>query len=134
MLLLSDLHCGFNLIAITIYIHLNISLDFCWSLKWYAISHSSQCSTNGVTNAVVCYPVCGMVHIKEHLVLNRKSSPCGSSRFPLSLSEWSFTICLTPYNRKYSVLSVSLNKTFPSFLPTNGMGQVWTKLKSIFKI
>ena len=27
----------------------------------------------------MCYPVCG---------------------FPLSLSEWSFTICLTPYNRK----------------------------------
>ena len=34
------------------------------------------------------YPVCGMMHIKE---------PSG---FPLSLSEWSFTICLTPYNRK----------------------------------
>ena len=24
--------------------------------------------------------------------------------------------CLTPYNRKQNVLSVSLNKTFPSFL------------------
>ena len=24
--------------------------------------------------------------------------------------------CLTPYNRKYNVLSASLNKTFPSFL------------------
>ena len=46
------------------------------------------------------YPVCGMVHIKEPLLLIGKSSPCGSSRFPLSLSEWSFTICLTPYNRK----------------------------------
>ena len=34
----------------------------------------------------------------------------------LSLSEWSFTICPTPYNRKYNVLSVSLNKIFPSFL------------------
>ena len=29
-----------------------------------------------------------------------KSSPCGGSGFPLSLSEWSFTICPTPYNRK----------------------------------
>ena len=29
-----------------------------------------------------------------------KSSPCSGSGFPLSLSEWSFTICLTPYNRK----------------------------------
>ena len=48
----------------------------------------------------MCYPVCGMMHIKEPLLLIRKSSPCGSSRFPLSLSEWSFTICVTPYNRK----------------------------------
>ena len=48
----------------------------------------------------MCYPVCGMVHIKEPLLLIEKSSPCGGSWFPLSLSEWSFTICLTPYNRK----------------------------------
>ena len=48
----------------------------------------------------MCYPVCGMVHIKEPLLLIGKSSPFGSSRFPLSLSEWSFIICLTPYNRK----------------------------------
>ena len=46
----------------------------------------------------MCYPVCGMVHIKEHLLLIDKSSLCGSSGFPLSLSEWSLTICLTPYN------------------------------------
>ena len=39
-------------------------------------------------------------HIKEPLLLIGKSSPCGGSGFPLSLSEWSFTICLTPYNRK----------------------------------
>ena len=44
----------------------------------------------------MCYPVCGMVHIKEPLLLLEKSSPCGGSGFPLSLSEWSFTICLTP--------------------------------------
>ena len=48
----------------------------------------------------MCYPVCGMVHINEPLLLIGKSSPCGSSRFPLSLSVWYFTICLTPYNRK----------------------------------
>ena len=48
----------------------------------------------------MCYPVFGMVHIKEPLLLIGKSSPCGGSRFPLSLSEWSLTICLTPYNRK----------------------------------
>ena len=40
----------------------------------------------------MCYPVCGMVHIKEPLLLIDKSSPCGGSRFPLSLSEWSLTI------------------------------------------
>ena len=65
-----------------------------------AISRSSQCSTTGVTKAGMCYPVCGMVHINEPLLLIGKSSLCGSSGFPLSLSEWSLTICLTPYNRK----------------------------------
>ena len=65
----------------------------------------------------MCYPVCGMVHIKEPCLLIGKSRPCGGSGFPLSLSEWSFTICQTPYNRKIkNVLSASLNKTFPSFL------------------
>ena len=63
-----------------------------------------------------CNKGCGMVHIKEPLLLIRKSSPCGGSRFLLSLSEWSYTICLTSYNSKYNVLSASLNKTFPSFL------------------
>ena len=43
----------------------------------------------------MCYPVCGMVHIKEPLLLIKKSSPCGGSGFPLSLSELSVTICLT---------------------------------------
>ena len=41
----------------------------------------------------MCYPVCGMVHIKEPLLLIDKSSP-------LSLSNWSFTIYPTPYNHK----------------------------------
>ena len=48
----------------------------------------------------MCYPVCGMMHIKELLLLVGKNSPCGGSGFPHSLSEWSSTICLTPYNRK----------------------------------
>ena len=68
----------------------------------------------------MCYSVCGMMHIKEPLLLIEKSSPSGGSEFPLSLSEWSFTICVTPYNRKQNVLSMSLNKTFPFFLnPVN---------------
>ena len=48
----------------------------------------------------MCYPVCGMVHIKEPLLSLDKSSLCGGSGFPFSLSEWSLTICLTPYNRR----------------------------------
>ena len=48
----------------------------------------------------MCYPVCRMVHIKEPLLLIGKSSLCGGSGFPFSLSEWSLTICLTPYNRR----------------------------------
>ena len=52
-----------------------------------------------------------MVHIKEPLLLIDKSSLCGGSGFRFSLSEWSLTICLTPYNRR---LSASLNNTFIS--------------------
>ena len=37
---------------------------------------------------------------KEPLLLIGKRNPCGGSGFPLSLSEWSFTICPTPNNRK----------------------------------
>ena len=48
----------------------------------------------------ICYPVSGMVQIKEALLLFGKSSLCGGSGFPLLLSEWFFTICPTPYNRK----------------------------------
>ena len=32
-----------------------------------------------------CYLVCGMVHIKEPLLLIGKSNPCGGSGFHLSL-------------------------------------------------
>ena len=53
---------------------------------------------------VMCYPVCWVVHIKDLLLLIVKSSSCsGGSEFPLSLSEWSFTICMTSYNRKKCV-------------------------------
>ena len=44
----------------------------------------------------MCDPVCGMVHIKESLLLTGKSSPCGGSGFPVSYL--SFTICQTPFN------------------------------------
>ena len=54
------------------------------------------------------------MHIKEPLLLIDKSSLCGGSGFPFSLSEWSLTIRLTQYNRRNNVLSASLNKTFLS--------------------
>ena len=47
----------------------------------------------------MCYPVCGMVHIKEPLLLIGTSSHVAAAGF-LSLSEWYFTICPMPYNRK----------------------------------
>ena len=34
----------------------------------------------------MCYPVCGMMHIKEPLLLIGKNSPCGGSGFTQSLS------------------------------------------------
>ena len=43
-------------------------------------------------NKGMCYPVCGMVHIKEPLLLIGKSSLCGSSGFPFSQSEWPLTM------------------------------------------
>ena len=37
----------------------------------------------------MCYYVCGMIHIKELMLLIEKSSPCScGSGFPLSLFEW----------------------------------------------
>ena len=57
-------------------------------------------STTGVTKAMVCAILSVGVHIKEPLLLIGKSSLCCGSGFPFSLSEWSLTICLTPYNRK----------------------------------
>ena len=51
----------------------------------------------------MCYPVCGMVHMKEPLLLIEKSSPCGGSGFPLSLSEWSFVWRHITVNKMCSV-------------------------------
>ena len=39
----------------------------------------------------MCYPGCGMVHIKEPLLLIGKSSPCCGSGFPL-------TVCVVLYH------------------------------------
>ena len=55
----------------------------------------------------MCYPVSGVVHIKDPLLLIGKSSLCScGSGFPFSLYEWSFTICLMQYSHVKKVLSV----------------------------
>ena len=49
----------------------------------------------------MCYPVCGMVHIKEHYgAIIRKSSPCTGGKRVSSLTELSFTKYPTPFNPK----------------------------------
>ena len=63
----------------------------------------------------VCYPVCGMMQIKKTLLLIRKSSPGGGSRFPLFLSEWSFRLYHMCNAIFAYVLSESLNNRFPSY-------------------
>ena len=61
---------------------------------------------------MVCAVLTGMVHIKDIVLLIGKSSPCsGSSGFSLLLSD--------PLPYVQNVLSASLNKTFPSFLPSD---------------
>ena len=63
------------------------------------------------------YPLCGMEHMNDLLLLTGKSSSCsGGNRFPLSLSVWPFTLSLTPNNCILNVLSVLLNKQFPSLI------------------
>ena len=74
-----------------------INIKFLLLTHW-AISHSSQCSTTGVTKAMVCV-IMSRMHIKPLLLIG-KSSLCGGSRFFLLLSEWFYTNSLTPYNRK----------------------------------
>ena len=92
-MLISPLLCGARCRSV---VRVSLDRSFVGWTHW-AISCSSQCSTTGCG---MWYPVCGMVHIKEPLMLIGKSSLCGGSRFPFSLSEWSLTICLMPYNHK----------------------------------
>ena len=89
-----DVRCSSMIIA---FVHgaMGRHINPSWWTHW-AISCFSECFTTGVTKVMVC----GMMHIKEPFLLIGMSSLCGGSRFPLSLSESSFTICLTPYNCK----------------------------------
>ena len=51
-------------------------------------TYNNNCSTTGVCvikGRGMCYPLCGMMYIKEPVLLFGKSSPCGGSGCPLSL-------------------------------------------------
>ena len=56
--------------------------------------HYSQCSTTGISKVVVC-PILSV----QWCILKIPCCYCSDdSGFPLSLSEWYFTICPMPYN------------------------------------
>ena len=76
----------------------------------------------------MCYPLCEMVHIKDPFSVIKERVTCVvvAAGFH-SHYLWSFTIFPTPYNRKYNVLSASLNKTFPSIF-AGGFHAVQTKV------
>ena len=74
----------------------------------------SKCSTTGVTKTGMCYPVCGMVHIKEPLLLFGKSSHVSEARF-LSHYLTGHLLYVRRHITKQNVLNASLNKTYPSF-------------------
>ena len=116
--LTTELHLAPKLVCVCISIILsNASVK----TSFICISHCSGARCSSVVREFAhgtmdrCNDPSWWAHIKEPLLIG-KSSPCsGGSGFPLSLSEWSFTVCLMPYNHKQNVLSASLNKTFPSF-------------------
>ena len=56
----------------------------------------------------MCYPVCGMMHIKEPLLLIGKSSPYGGSGFPLCLCIC-LSVCLSIYLYMSIYLSIYLH-------------------------
>ena len=57
--------------------------------------------------------LCGMVHVKHLLLIGERVAHDVAAGF-LSLSDCSFTLCPSPYNRKVNVLYASLIKHFPS--------------------
>ena len=96
---LSGKHGLHSLNSLTIKrLYFDISLFLIYPLSYFSFQPVLHDLCNKGSD--MCYPVCGMMHIKERFLLIGKSSPCGGSRFPFSLFEWSITIGLTPYNRK----------------------------------
>ena len=64
----------------------------------------------------MCYPICGIVHIKEPLLLIVRpvAHVVAAAGF---LTHCGPLPCRTPNKCKYNVLAGSLNKIFLSFLP-----------------
>ena len=75
-----------------------------------AFAHGAMCRQFDPSWGSMHYPVGGVMHIKEPLLLIGKSSLCGGSGFPLSLSEWSFTICLTLYEWSFTICLTPYNR------------------------
>ena len=65
----------------------------------------------------MCYPVSGMVHIKEPLLLIGKRAHVAAAGFLSHYLSGPLTYVRGHITVKYNVLSSSLNKTLPSFLP-----------------
>ena len=60
-------------------------IDYSWGgpIELFLVPASAHDLCN--KGRVMCSPVCGMVHIKEPLLLIEKSSPCGRCKFPLTI-------------------------------------------------
>ena len=79
--------------------HISMIYPFFTHQRWL-IMETNKYHIITRTRCLDATPTRGMVHIKEPLLLIDKSSLCGGSGFPFTLSEWSLTICLTPYNHR----------------------------------
>ena len=116
-----------------IYIYINIKkppLKYVGGLRpytWLERSHKVRWvvdrSFTGVTKAVVCAILLWDDAYKRTLLLIGKSSSCGNSGFPLSLSKWFFTICRTPYNRKQTHFLPSFDNIL--LVPPPSKWNVW---------
>ena len=77
---------------------------------YHSLCYTSRGALAGTRNSSM-----GPLHSLNHSFPS--SSPCsGGSRFHLSLSEWSFTICLMTYNckkKKFIIIKQIYNNSFP---------------------
>ena len=67
----------------------------------------------------MCYPVCGMMHVNEPLLLIGKSSPCGGSMFPLSdiPSKNVLNVLLNNYEKHTLVLYTCIHNFWDTIQP-----------------